>query len=116
MLSAFARGHCNIISTPGEQETQERSAESDCATFTLVCILYSGVLWNKVKQPCCLLGFCDKPTITLEQGAWKGCGVSIFGDIQNLAGHGQPALAEPALSRGVGVGDPQRSFHTSAML
>lgn len=38
----------------------------------------------------------------------------MLGDIQNPAGHGQPALAVPALSRevgiGVGIGDLQSPF------
>ena len=39
---------------------------------------------------------------TLEQTAQRGCRVSILGDIQNLTGHGpeQPAVTDPALSRG----------------
>ena len=94
---------------PGEEETWNKF-------WVWLCNLFSGLLWDKVKQLCCLLGFCDKSTVTLEQVAWKGCGVSILGDIQNPAGHGQPALAKPALSRGVGLGDLQRSLPTSAVL
>jgi len=35
---------------------------------------------------------------TLEQVTWRGSGVSICGDTQNLTGHGpgKPALADPA--------------------
>ena len=42
---------------------------------------------------------------TVEQVAQRGCGLSIFGDTQNLTGHGpgQPAVADPALSRGLAL-------------
>ena len=52
----------------------------------------------------------------LEQVAQGGCGVSIFGDIQNLTGRGpeQPALAAPALSRGLASDNLQRCLPTSA--
>lgn len=41
-----------------------------------------------------------------EQVAHRVCGVSITGDAQNSTGRSseQPALAEPALSRGAGLG------------
>lgn len=47
---------------------------------------------------------------TLEEVAQRVYGVSILRDIQNLAeqGPGQPALPDPALSRGFGIEDPQR--------
>ncbi|KAK4831197.1 hypothetical protein QYF61_015929 [Mycteria americana] len=39
----------------------------------------------------------------LAQVAQRGCGISILGDIQSPAGHGpeQPAVADPALDRGL---------------
>lgn len=39
----------------------------------------------------------------LEQIAWRVCGVSIHGDVQNSAGHNPepPALFDSALSRGL---------------
>jgi len=49
---------------------------------------------------------------TLAQVAWRGCGVLIPGDIQNLTGYGpgQPAVAGPDLSRWDGLDDLQRFF------
>ena len=58
-----------------------------------------GTAWNmeiplKHNKP---LFYCEGGQ-TLEEVAWRGCGVSILGDIQNPSGHGpgQPALAAPA--------------------
>lgn len=55
---------------------------------------------------------------TLAQIAWGGYGVSTLGDIQSPTGHGpgQPAVADPALSKGVGLNDLQRCLSASAVL
>lgn len=44
--------------------------------------------------------FCCEGGQTLKQAPQRACGISVFGDIQNLSGHGpeQPALAVHALS------------------
>ena len=54
----------------------------------------------------------------LAQVAQMSCGVFIPGDDQSLSGHGveQPALAAPALSKVVRIGDLQRCLPTSAIL
>jgi len=54
----------------------------------------------------------------LAQAAQGGCGVSFSGDIPDPLGCGpvQPALGDPALVRGVGLGDPQRSLPTPTSL
>lgn len=46
----------------------------------------------------------------LAQVAQSSYGVTIFGDTQNPTGHGlgQPALADPTMTRGAG---PQVPFH-----
>jgi len=47
----------------------------------------------------------------VERVVQKGCGIVVLGDIQNPTGHdpGQPALADPDLSSGVGLDNLQRS-------
>jgi len=54
----------------------------------------------------------------LEQSAWKGCGVSIPGGMQNLTGHGPacPAVTEPALSKWAGLDNLQVSLPISNLL
>lgn len=54
---------------------------------------------------------------TLEQAAERGCGVSILGDTQNPTGPspGQPALADPAPCRGVGLYDLHRCLPASTI-
>ena len=44
--------------------------------------------------------FCESG-LMLAQVARGGCGVSVFGDTQNLTGHGpaQPALGEPGFEQ-----------------
>lgn len=51
---------------------------------------------------------------TLKQIAQRGCGVFVLRDIPNPDGHnsGQPALADPALSRGLGRRSPEVSSST----
>jgi len=55
---------------------------------------------------------------TWKQAAQRGCGICVFGDIQNLAGHSpeQPAPAAPDLSEGVGIDNLQRPLPTSPVL
>lgn len=54
----------------------------------------------------------------LEQVAQRGWGVSFLGDIQSPLEQGpaQSALADPALSRDVGLDDLHRGLPTSALL
>lgn len=59
----------------------------------------------------------------MQQAAQIGCGVSVLGDTKNPHGYGpgQPAPADPALRRGMGLEDLQRylqpqQFCASVML
>jgi len=54
----------------------------------------------------------------LREAAQGGCGFSFSGDIQGCPGQGpvQPALGDPALARGVGLDDSQRSLPTPTIL
>lgn len=51
---------------------------------------------------------------TVEQVSQRHCEVTVFGDTQNPTGHSleQPAGADPALSRKVGLDDLQRYLPT----
>lgn len=55
---------------------------------------------------------------TLAEVVQRSCGISILGDIQNMMRRspGQPAVADAALSKGVGRDDLQRPPPASAFL
>lgn len=55
---------------------------------------------------------------TLEWAAQRGCAVSVLRDTQNLTGHDseQPALDDPALSRGVELDELQECLPASPIL
>lgn len=61
--------------------------------------------------------YCEDGQI-LEEVFQQGCGFSILGDTQSSTGYGleQPVVADPALSRGLGLHDLQRSFPFSTIL
>lgn len=64
----------------------------------------------------CLFVYCEDGQ-TLELVAQKRCGVSIFGDGQNLTLHSceQPAAIDSALSRGRRLDDLKRSLPASTI-
>lgn len=66
-----------------------------CFFFPVLFALISEQVLHRLEQ---------KGDWTLEQVAQGGCGVSVLGGTQNPAGCGpeQPALAAPALCRGLG--------------
>lgn len=45
----------------------------------------------------------------MNQAAQR-CGVSMLGDIQNTTEQEQPALADPSLSKGIGLDDSRGAF------
>ena len=62
--------------------------------------------------------FCIGGDQAVAQVPQRGCRVSMLGDIQNPTGHspGQLPVRDPVLSRGVRLGDLQRSRPASTIL
>lgn len=80
-----------------------------CLFFHLNCCIWEVFLFLKVAQ---------RDDILSLNMTKRGYGDSIPGDYQKLNGHGpvQPALVDPALSRGLRPGELQRSLPSSAIL